>query len=214
MLTGPYFAPVSGTAKQLIVFLHGYGASGDDLISMAPDLASHFPDCAFVSPDAPHPCEMGYGRQWFGLNDLSSESLQIGAAAAKPLLDDFIDQEAARWQVPQSSIALVGFSQGTMMALAVGLQRKQMLAGILGYSGTFLYLPVTSKPPVLLVHGDADTVVPAAALKHAEKKLLAVGVPFESMLRPGLGHGIDTAGMEAGIKFLGRIFGLSEVSPR
>lgn len=200
-LDGPRQGPAE-KARALVVFLHGLGADGDDLISLAPLLAPLLPDTAFVSPHAPYPCDMApMGRQWFSLQDRDPEVLQAGVSAAAPSLNAFLDAELARHGLSDDRLALVGFSQGTMTALHTLLRRPQPCAVIVGFSGALLKPEVlgeeiASRPPVLLVHGDADPVVPFEALAAAEQALDLNGVPVAAYRRPGLAHGIDQEGLQ------------------
>jgi phospholipase/carboxylesterase len=217
MIDGPRIAPRSGTAKQLVVFLHGYGANGDDLISLGREWQPLLPDAAFVSPNAPEPVP-GYpmGRQWFGLTFRDPDERWRGVMKARPVLDEFLDAELAKHNLPASALALVGFSQGTMMALHAGL-RRPALAGIVGYSGV-LVTPsneaaaakaseeITTRPPVLLVHGDQDEMIPAQALFLSAQGLGAMEVPTEWHLSQGVGHGIDADGLRLGGAFLQKAF--------
>ncbi|MDF2097041.1 alpha/beta hydrolase [Aquibaculum arenosum] len=208
-LTGPRHEPASGgKADSLVVFLHGLGADGNDLIGLAPVLAQLFPDTAFVSPDAPQPCDMApMGRQWFSLQDRSPAAMLAGAETARTALDGFLNAEMERHGLAANRVALFGFSQGCMMALHTALRRPEPLAGVVGCSG-HLIAPerladdVTARPPVLLVHGEADEVVPFAAMGAAEQALRAAEVPVEAHARPGLGHGIDQPGLELAARFL------------
>jgi phospholipase/carboxylesterase len=213
-LTGPQQPPASGGApRQLVVLLHGVGADGSDLIGLAPYWAELLPDAEFLSPDAPFPCDMApFGRQWFSLQDRSPAAILAGVRATAPILDAFLDDALAARGLDDRSLALVGFSQGTMMSLYVGLRRATAPAGIIGYSGALIGandLPheIRVRPPVLLVHGDADEVVPPQVLPMAVKALEAAGVPVDSLTRPGLGHGIDEVGLREGGAFLRRVFG-------
>ena len=197
-LNGPRLEPADGgKAKQLVVLLHGLGADGNDLISLAPIFARSLPQAAFVSPDAPFPCDMApYGRQWFSLQDRAPEAMLGGVRLAAPILDGFLDAELERLGLEDSDLALLGFSQGTMMALHVALRRSKPCGAVIGFSGHLvgadsLADEITSRPPVLLAHGDADEVVPFAALPAAEQVLKANGVTVSAHRRPGLGHGID-----------------------
>jgi phospholipase/carboxylesterase len=188
-LSGPRLAPKSGRpARQLVVFVHGYGAQGHDLIDIGRAWANFLPDAAFVSPHAPEPLEgASTGRQWFRLTYRDPAERWRGVNTAAPALHRFLDVELERCNLPASALALVGFSQGTMMSLHVGLRRAAAPAAIVGYSGLFV-LPnpaapdavvadIRAKPPVLLVHGDSDDVIPAAALFHAAEVLAALGSP-------------------------------------
>jgi phospholipase/carboxylesterase len=216
-LDGPRLAPVSGGApKQLVIFLHGYGADGNDLIGLGREWAQLLPDAAFVSPHAPEALPGGYfgGRQWFGLETRSEHEWEEGVRRAQPVLRDFIEAEAARAKLPVPSIALVGFSQGTMMALQTGLRLTGRLAAIVGFSGHLagasrLVSEIKNKPPILLIHGSADEVIPVQAIEHARIALAAAGVPVQWQIRPGLGHGIDPEGLKAAGLFLRAAFGLS-----
>jgi phospholipase/carboxylesterase len=215
-LDGPRIEPRSGTARQLVVFLHGYGADGNDLIEIGRAWAGMLPHAAFVSPHAPRPCgEAPMGREWFPLTFRDPGERWSGVNAAAPALNSFLDAELARRQLPPSALALVGFSQGTMMALHVGL-RRVVPPAIVGYSG-MLVVPedvepdkfaaeIRSKPPVLLIHGDQDDLIPVQALMHAGHGLASLGIPAEWHISPGIGHGIDKEGLRQGGEFLARHF--------
>jgi phospholipase/carboxylesterase len=213
-LGGPSVPPASGGApKQLVIFLHGVGADGNDLIGLAPAFQGILPDAVFVSPHAPFPFDMApTGHQWFSIKDFGPEARLKGAQIAAPILDGYVDYMLALFGLAEDKLALVGFSQGTMMSLHVGLRRARPVAGIVGYSGMLLgadllKTELRSRPPVLLVHGDADQVLPVESLPAAVKGLQAAGVPVESYVRPGLGHGIDDKGIRLGQKFLARTLG-------
>jgi phospholipase/carboxylesterase len=208
-LSGPSFAPASGgPAKQLVILLHGVGANGDDLIGLAPMLSQVLPDAEFLSPNAPEPCDMApAGYQWFSLQDRSPGPIEAGVRAAAPLVDQFIDDHCAARQLTPDRVALLGFSQGCMMSLFVGLRRSTPLAAILGYSGALvapekLASEIVSRPPVLLVHGQDDPVVPHQMFTAAQADLTAAGIEVRSLSRPGLGHGIDEEGIRAGAALL------------
>jgi phospholipase/carboxylesterase len=218
-LNGPRLEPRSGQAKRLVVFLHGYGADGNDLIDIGRAWEPMLPDTAFVSPHAPEPCgQAPVGRQWFPLTFRDPDERWRGVNKAAPILNAFLDAELARRKLPPSALALVGFSQGTMMSLHVGLRRPQPIAAIVGYSGLFV-LPdqaepdaiageIKSKPPVLLIHGDQDELIPPQALLHATDSLAKLEVPTEWHMSQGIGHGIDQEGLRHGGAFLARRFGL------
>ena len=210
-LDGPRFGPAAGgKPRRLVLLLHGLGADGNDLIGLAPYFAQALPDCAFVSPHAPFPCDMApYGRQWFSLQDRSPGPMLAGVQAAAPILDGFISAERDRHGLADRNVALLGFSQGTMMSLYVALRRPQPIGGIVGYSGALvapqlLAGEVRSRPPVLLVHGEADPIVPFQAMAAAESALKGAGVPVTTLARPELPHSIDDEGIGAGIEFLAR----------
>jgi phospholipase/carboxylesterase len=207
-LDGPSQPPRTGTAKQLVVLLHGYGADGNDLIGLAPHWATLLPEAEFISPHAPFPCEAApYGRQWFGFQERTPEQVLSGVRQAAAILDQYLTELLAEKNMDESRLALVGFSQGAMMSLYVSLRRAKPVAGVVAYSGRLfaaeaLATELRARPKILLVHGDADNVVPIAALPHAYAALQEAGVPVEQMLRPGLGHGIDPEGLARGGEFL------------
>jgi phospholipase/carboxylesterase len=214
-LDGPRLAPHAGAAQQLVVFLHGYGADGNDLIDIGRAWQQYLPNAAFVSPHAPEPCgQAPVGRQWFALTFRDPNERWIGVNKAAPLLERFLDAELNRHKLPPSALMLVGFSQGTMMALHVGLRRPTPPAAIVGYSGLLVErsdgdaeafaAEIKSRPPVLLVHGDRDDLIPPQALFQATQGLAALEVPIEWHLSAGVGHGIDAEGLRHGGEFLAR----------
>ena len=215
-LNGPRLEPrEGGAARQLVVFLHGYGADGNDLIEIGRAWQGLLPRAAFVSPHAPEPCgQAPSGRQWFNLTFRDPNERWIGVNKAAPVLEHFLDAELARRNLPASALALVGFSQGTMMALHVALRRAVAPAAVVGYSGVFalpddakpeaIVAEVTSRPPILLIHGDQDDLIPPQALFQGAQALTALDVPVEWHLSQGVGHGIDQEGLRHGGEFLAR----------
>lgn len=207
-LDGPRLAPAAGGApKQLVVFLHGYGADGNDLIGLGREWAPLLPNAAFVSPDAPQPCGMApMGRQWFDLSLGDMSIVAAGVKKAAPALDLFLDAELERHGLTSESLALVGFSQGTMMALAVGLTRNAKPAAIVGYSGALATVedlpPPGEAPAILLVHGDMDEVIPVDAMIMAREVLGQAGLSVQWHVSRGIGHGIDGEGLRLGGTFL------------
>jgi phospholipase/carboxylesterase len=202
-----------GPAKQLVVFVHGYGADGNDLISLGQHWSGILPDAAFISPNAPEPCPGNPfgGRQWFPLTLRDQDERWRGVQQAGPDLDAFLDDELATLSLADENLALVGFSQGTMMALHVGLRRKKPMAGIVGFSGLLvepgrLEADLTARPPILLVHGAEDDVIPVEAIHHARQALAGAGLQVEWHVRPGLPHGIDPDGLEIAGRFLTNAF--------
>lgn len=209
-LDGPRLAPKSGLPDMIVFLLHGYGADGHDLIDLAPLWAQAAPRALFVAPHAPFPCEAGpYGRQWFSLAERNDASRLAGARMARPILEAFIAAECARAGLPESAILLMGFSQGAMMTLHTGLRRATAPLGLMAYSGLLVGAEtmadeIACRPDTLLVHGEADPVVPVQGSQQAEAVLRRLDVPVESLYRPGLGHGLDDAGLTAGGLFLQR----------
>jgi phospholipase/carboxylesterase len=207
-LSGPFREPVGGgSPDQLVLLLHGVGANGDDLIGLAPNFQRVLPDGRFISPNAPYSFDMApFGFQWFPIGTFSPAERIRGVRQAAPILDNFIDTELAKAGLTGENLVLVGFSQGTMMALHVGLRRSVAPAAIIGFSGRLggpevLQDEIRCRPPVLLVHGDADPVLPVESLPEAEKALADAGVPVEAHVRPGLGLAMD---------FLARAFHLAD----
>jgi phospholipase/carboxylesterase len=215
-LDGPRIEPrAPGAARQLVVFLHGYGADGNDLIEIGRAWQPIMPHAAFVSPHAPHPCgQAPSGREWFPLTDRAQNERWRGVCSAAPVLDQFLEAELTRRNLPPSALTLVGFSQGTMMALHVGLRRAVAPRAIVGYSGLLVTEPdakpeaieaeIKARPPVLLIHGDSDDLIPPQALFLAANGLASLGVPVEWHLSPGIGHGIDQEGLRQGGEFIAR----------
>ncbi len=212
-LSGPGWLPRHGRpVRQLVVLLHGLGADGNDLIGLAPALARFLPDAGFYAPDAPFPCDFApFGRQWFSLRAIDPAQIAGRAAEgverAAPYLHEYLDHLLERHGLPAAALGLVGFSQGTMMALHVGPRRSPGPGAVVGFSGALVAperLPreAVSRPPVLLVHGDADEVVPVEFMFAAVHALQAAEIPVQWLVRPGLGHAIDPVGIEAAGRFL------------
>lgn len=221
-LQGPTAGPASGKAPTAaVVMVHGYGASGDDLIGLAPYFSRILPDAIFYAPNAPDRWEGGGagGYQWYSLagfdpTAIQNDPLRMGetframnerVVQAAGRLDLFLDQVMTAHGLAPTRLAFLGFSQGTIMSLHVGLRRP--LGAILGYSGALaaadkLAAEIKSKPPVALVHGEADPVIPARASLESEKILTGLGVPCDTLVIPGLQHGIDNQGAQFGAAFL------------
>lgn len=209
IVNGSSLQPLSGgPPKQIVLLLHGYGSNGADLISLAPHWQQALPDALFLAPNAPQRIYSGY--QWWPLVAFTPQALAAGAAAAAPAINAFIDRKLAQYGLGDADLAIVGFSQGTMMALHVGLRRKTKVAGILGYSGMLtgqaeLAQQIITKPPVLLVHGSADPIVPVSALHAAEAVLRRMGVEVATHVSPGTGHTVDPVGLRMGAEFVRRV---------
>ncbi|HLW91354.1 MAG TPA: dienelactone hydrolase family protein [Roseiarcus sp.] len=217
-INGPRIEAKSGKAKQLVVLLHGYGADGSDLIEIGRQWRALLPDAAFVAPHAPEPCAASpMGRQWFALTMRDPDERWRGVVKAGPIVDAFLDAELAKSGLDDSRLALVGFSQGTMLALHVGLRRRRAPAAILGYSGVLVGPEHLSEakardargapPPILLAHGDQDQLIPFDALFDSAEELAKAGIPCQWHLSVGIGHGIDDGGLRHGGLFIAKGLG-------
>ena len=211
-LDGPRLAPRSGSRPNaLVILIHGYGSNGDDLISLARMIQPALPNAAFVAPNAPSQMpQMAAAYQWWPIETFSMAERAAGVSAASSGLDAFITQELAEADLPSDRALLVGFSQGTMMALHVGLRRQQPLAGIVGISGMLvagerLQAEIRSRPPVLLIHGIEDDIVPFNSMDLASTALTAVGVGVETHASPGVGHSVGQDGLAAATAFAVRV---------
>ena len=212
MLSGPRLPPARGAATHLVVLCHGYGADGNDLIGLAPMWQRLLPTVAFVAPNAPERCAgspMGY--QWFPISRLEPEAMRTGVESAAAGLNAFLDAELARLELPSERLALVGFSQGTMMSLHVGLRRAVKPAAIVGYSGLLtetekLEQFARTAPPILLIHGDADQMIPAQFLFSSAAALGRAGATVQWHMSPHVGHSIDEVGLAMGGTFLSMAF--------
>lgn len=202
----------SKNPTSIVILLHGYGSNGEDLIGLAPEWSNRLPNTLFLSPDAPFPCEVGFGYQWFSLQNWSPMSLLGGAERAAPYVNAHIEEASKQYNVPVSKIALVGFSQGTMMSLYAAPRRADPIAGVLGYSGalvggeSLIGNNHIQKCPIHLVHGDMDMVVPVAAYYHASDTLKLAGFDVSGSVQNGLVHSINVSGIEQGSAFLQRVF--------
>ncbi len=200
--------PAGGKPHSLVVLLHGFGADGNDLIGLAPHWANALPRSRFAAPDAPEPCAMApTGRQWFALGDYTEESLHAGAARAAPLVDSYLDRLLAAHGLTDDRLALAGFSQGTMMALQVALRRRRAPACVLGYSGRLvagerLRREATARVPVMLIHGDADSMIAVDAMFAAAAALGAANIAAQWHVCRGVGHAIAPEGLAIGGRFL------------
>ena len=212
-LSGPEFGPASGgKPKQLVILCHGLGADGNDLIGLAPHYAKVLPNAIFVSPNAPFQCDMSpFGYQWFSLQERTEEAMLAGAQKAQPILDAFIDQQLAKYKLTERNLALVGFSQGTMVSIFTVPRRKIPVAGVVAYSGRLIgkdlmAQEICCKPPMVMINGDQDELVPVTLQPAAVDTLRALGVKIEGHIRPGLGHSIDDVGIKIAQDFLSALF--------
>ncbi len=208
-LDANFIAPRSGAAKSMVIFLHGYGANGDDLLSLGEEWAEALPDTVFLSPDAPDVCEMSpSGYQWFSIRAIDNKALEREKQMEKavPVLNAFIDAQLQKWDVAENRLVVAGFSQGAMMAMYTMPRRKTACAGVIGYSGLLVDAAELKganivKMPVLAIHGDADEIVPPRFLADVQSGFDAAGFNVETVMRPGLGHGIDAFGVMRGLDF-------------
>ncbi|WP_121079704.1 alpha/beta hydrolase [Sphingomonas trueperi] len=212
LLDGPRLAPVAGGKPTgLVVLLHGYGSNGDDLISLARMIQPSLPGIAFVAPNAPSLMpRMANAHQWWPIETFSAAERAMGVANAAPDLDRFLSNELKSHGLADDRLLIVGFSQGAMMALHVGLRRRNGIAGIIGISGMLvnpasLKAAITNRPPVLLIHGSADDVVPFRSLELASQALSAAHVPVTTHISSGLGHSVDQEGLAAAAAFVARV---------
>lgn len=196
-LPGPFAPPLSGGApKQLVILVHGYGAFGGDLMPLTDTFAPALPDAQFHAPDAPDPAPgMPQGRQWFPIDAINMDVMTRGARAAAPVLDAYIDAKLAELGLTDKDLALVGFSQGAMLALYAGLRRKTAPAAIVSFSGALpdpasLPAELACRPPLFLAHGDADDVVPSHATKAAAQALAGMGLGVLLHITPDVRHTI------------------------
>ncbi len=199
-LSGPRLPPARGQATHLVVLCHGYGADGNDLISLAPIWQRMWPTASFVAPNAPEPCQGApTGYQWFPISRIDPAEMARGVESAAESLNAYLDAELKRMELPGDRLALVGFSQGTMMALHVGLRRP--VAAIVGYSGMLAGNPPALGPeaaPILLVHGDSDQTIPVGAIFDTATRLGAAGAAVQWHISPRVGHSIDEDGLALG----------------
>ncbi len=216
-LDSSFVAPKSGKAKQLVVFLHGYGANGDDLLSLSDEWRDDLPDAAFVSPNAPDVCDsFAGGFQWFQIRAVDRNTIEREKQVQNVTgtLNAFLDEQLKEWGVDESKLAVAGFSQGAMMAMYAMPRRKKPCAGVIAYSGMLIDAEGLKgegivKMPILAIHGDTDSVVIPQSLEYAEKGFSDAGFNIETMMRPGLGHGIDHLGVMRSLEFLKENFGIS-----
>lgn len=213
-LDGPRLVPLSGSKPNaLVILIHGYGSNGDDLISLARMIQPALPHATFMAPNAPSQIpSMAAAYQWWPIETFSMAERAAGAAAAAPALDAFITEELKAADLTSDRLLLVGFSQGTMMALHVGLRRPEPVAGIVGISGMLvaperLQAEIMSRPPVLLFHGTEDEVVPFRSMELASTALTGAGVTVETHVSPGVAHSVSQDELAAATTFAVRALG-------
>ena len=210
-LDGPSFGPMAGGAPAgLVVLCHGVGSDGKDLINLAPAWGRAVPRILFRAPNGPEPYDSApAGRQWFPLWNRTRAQHLVGVAAAAKTLGAFVDAELARLGLPADAYVLMGFSQGAMTVLHTGLTHHTPPRAIMAYSGRMLDYGVLATPPaprILLVHGTEDQAVPVESSREAARKITEAGGKVELLICPGVGHGIDEAGIRAGAKLLREVF--------
>ena len=210
-LVGKTVNAPDGKAKHLIITVHGYGANADDLLGLASPIQSQFPDIAISAPNAPEKLDMvPGGYKWWDIEDRTPAIMYAGVSANADAMNAYIDEQMAEHGVDESNTVLLGFSQGTMLALHVGLRRKKQLAGIIGFSGALIETPtefpnhVQSRPPVLLVHGQADQMVAWQATMAAADILNANDIAVNTVIVPHVTHTIDPVGFNEAMDFLNK----------
>ena len=209
MISGPIIEPSSGNSpKQMIIFVHGYGADGNDLIGLANYFQSTLPEAIFLSPHAPEACSMNpLGYQWFDLTSTDPAVLWSKILVAADHLNEFIDSKLLEYNIAEENLALIGFSQGTMMSLHVSLRRKNTMAAVLGYSGRLIGADLLkddliSKPSIYLIHGDQDPMVPYQESLTAEKVLKEYSIDIKTHISEHTQHSIAEDGLRIGVDFL------------
>lgn len=207
-LDGPVSEPKSGVTKKLVILLHGLGADGNDLFGLVPYFQEVLSDTKFVSPHAPFDCDMApIGKQWFSLANRTEDAIIDGVKEAEPILNNFIDEQKKELNLEDKDIALIGFSQGSMLSIYTALRREKKLGAVLAYSGALigeqkLQSEIKSRLPICLIHGQEDQVVPFDAFNNALTALQKNSVPVQGFSRDNLAHGIDPDGVKIGITFL------------
>ena len=200
--------PLEGAPKWLVLFVHGLGSNGKDLMTFADYWQKSMPDVAFAAPSAPAPCpDAPGGFQWMPRLPAGHPRMFPEVEAAAPTLETIIQDELAHVGLGADCLALVGFSQGTMLSLHVGLRQCIAPAAVLGYAGGMvgrehLADEITCKPPVMLVNGDADQMVPPAAQGAALETLQQAGVVAAGQVLPGLDHSVNADALILGARFL------------
>lgn len=217
-IDGPSLAPLSGKAKHLVILLHGYGANGEDLLSLGEEWAPELPDAAFAAPNAPEACGVfPVGYQWFPIRAIDPREFERERSVENvtPVLHGFIDDQLKKWGVAEDKVIVVGFSQGAMMAMYAMPRRENACAGVIGFSGMLIDAAGLKgagivKMPILAIHGEEDTVVPPESLAAIDEGFSAAGFDVETAMRPGLSHAIDQFGLIRGLDFIREKLGIPD----
>ena len=210
-LDGPTVEPLSGNTKSIVVFFHGYGANGNDLISLSNAWQDVLPDTKFYSPDAPFKCDFGVDSyQWFDLIERNEEEIKRGLLKIKPIVNQYLDEIILENEISESNMCIVGFSQGTIMALYHLTKRQKPCAGLIGYSGMLFNdqefeKTIQCKFPILLYHGKNDPVISYQSSMEAKENLRKFGFEVECIIQNNLEHGIDINGLSQGKVFLDKV---------
>lgn len=211
-LSGPYLKPKSDKIENIILFLHGYGANGEDLISLSSNWINFLPNTIFYSPNAPFVCnEVPNGFKWFELMQRSKDEVKDGLIKAGPYLNNFIDEILDSNNLEMKNLIVIGFSQGTMLSLHHLNKRNEACAGLIGYSGLLFenkefVKEIKSRFPILLYHGLDDEIINYESSQSASENLKKYGFTVDCIIQKNLGHGIDIRGIEEGEKFIKKIF--------
>jgi phospholipase/carboxylesterase len=211
-LNGPFRLPTNrNKPDKLVIFLHGLGSNGLNLIPLADEIEEILPNAVFLSPNAPFPYdEFNSGYQWFSLSDISEEKLYQGFKIAAPILKNYIDENLRLHNLNYKDLILIGFSQGTMMALQFATTLPDKCFAVIGFSGTIaspsnLKKETTVKPPIFLCHGDNDQVVPFSKHRHSIQILNNMNFFVEEYIMKGEGHHINMEGLENAKEFLSKL---------
>jgi len=212
-LEGPIVEPqTSEKPKQLVIFCHGYGADGNDLIGLSSYFQNILPNAIFMSPNAPQKCDLNpLGYQWFDFQSGDPALIWKGVLEAASILNSFIDEQLKKYNLSDNNLALIGFSQGTMMSLHVGLRREKPMKALIGFSGKLigeelLKDDLISKPPIYLIHGEQDPMVPHQETLNAAEVLKEHGIEVQKHISPNTPHSIAEDGLKIAIDFLSNKF--------
>lgn len=213
-LDGPVVNPLSGDTKNVVIFFHGYGANGQDLISLSGAWQNDLPNTKFYSPNAPFKCNFGIeSYQWFDLVERNEEELKRGLHAIEPILNEYLDEILTENNITDNKLSVVGFSQGTIMGLYHLTKRSKACAGLIGYSGLLFNdqefeKKIKSKFPILLYHGKNDPVITAHSSEIARDNLEEFGFDVKCIIQENLEHGIDLEGLNQGKIFLEKVLNI------